>query len=587
MCCFLKDVFENLKKHKGFTLVELLAVIVIISILSFVIIPSISKYMERGKKDYNVKLEDSFLLAGKNYFADNSSKIPKYENGASRVTLGELESLGLVSGDFYDSDSAKCDLNMSYVKVANNGNNKYVYTPCLKCGDSFSEKEECNMLLTNNDSYSCKVTLPSGSDSKWYNSDSLNNVKATVNVKKNATSYVGDFKYFYGGLEVLLDTSNSFTLDRISLDAKENGHVLVDIDGENNRIDCTFDKIKLDDDPPKCTLNSFEANPICTDSGGSYCKEIDSNFCTTHGSIKTCIVYDNAGNSGTCSATKPDVPEEPTDPVKDVTSPTCTVSSDSSKWYNSNVKVTAKCTDDSGSCTVSSKTHTFTSSGSYEFKFSDAAGNEGSCTAKVKIDKTPPKCAVSKSPSSTWINSSSSDKSVMLYGTCSDTGGSGCKSSKVSSGPWTKQGMRNLSPGYVYDNAGNKTKCGTAKVYIDTTPPKCAGAVRNGTKDGNVQYKYTYTDNVSGVKSEKHGHCYTSSNAERPYKCSTESPYSRLTDASYRSFDSPSTKETRNYNYKYGTGTVLIYFKIKDVAGNEAYCKFHTDPYAYSYKHSW
>lgn len=583
MCCFVKNVFDNLKKHKGFTLVELLAVIVIISILSFAIIPSISKYMERGKDDYNVKLEDSFLLAGKNYFADNSSKIPKYENGASRVTLGELESLGLVSGDFYDSDGAKCDLDMSYVKVLKQDNNKYVYTPCLKCGDSFSDKDECNMLSTDNDSYSCRVSLSSNSD-KWYNSESLENVRATVNVTKNVASYVGDFKYFYSGSEVSLDNNKSFLLTEISWNANENGYVLVDIDGEERNILCSFDGINLDNDSPTCKLDSFDADPVCTDEGGSGCKKIDFSSCSINGSTKTCTVYDYAGNSGTCSATNPD---EPSEPVQDVTSPICTVNSDSSKWYNSNVKVTATCTDDSGSCTVSSKTHTFTSSGSYTFEFYDASNNKGTCTAKVKIDKTPPKCAVSKSPSSTWINSSSSDKSVMVYGTCSDIGGSGCKTSKVSSGPWTKQGMRNLSPGYVYDNAGNKTKCGTAKVYIDTTPPKCAGAVRNGTKDGNVQYKYTYTDNVSGVKSEKHGHCYTSSNAERPYKCSTESPYGRLTDASYRSFDSPSTKETRNYNYKYGTGTVLIYFKIKDVAGNEAYCKFHTDPYAYSYKHSW
>lgn len=571
--------FNNLKNHKAFTLVEILAAIVVISILSLVVIPSISKYMKAGKDDYNDKLENQFLISGKNYFIDHGSKIPRYVNGTSFVTLGELESLNLISGDFYDSNGEKCDLNMSYVKVKKTDKNKYVYTPCLKCGDSFSDKDECNIDLINNSSYTCKVQLSSDFN-KWYNTSNLSDVKATVYVHKNNTLVNNlDFSYYLGidNKKVSLTSDHSFFLKDVDWHNLQNGKVKFEVDGETKDIPCYVDVIQVDEIAPTCKLPSYNSDVVCTDDE-SGCDN-SSTKCDNNPYQKKCTVFDKVGNSSTCSVLNPDAPPDTTPPI-------CTVSSSSNKWYNSDVKVTATCKDDSGGCTISSKSYTFTSSGNHTFEFEDASGNKGSCTATVNIDKIAPKCSVSKSPSSTWINSYSSNKSVMVYGDCSDTGGSGCKESKISSGPYTSQGMRNLSPGYVYDNAGNKTECGTAKVYIDTTPPKCAGAARNGTKNGNVQYLYTYTDNVSGVAAEKHGHCYTNSGVVSAHKCSTKSPYSRLGSASYNSF-SPSTKVTRNYNFNYGHGTVLIYFKIKDVAGNEAYCNFYTSPYTYSYKHSW
>ena len=83
----------------------------------------------------------------------------------------------------------------------------------------------------------------------------------------------------------------------------------------------------------------------------------------------------------------------------------------------------------------------------------------------IKIDKTAPECK-SSGGSDSWTNDSRT-----LVGTCSDTGGSGCKESASWlinwQGSWT-----NLSPGFVYDNAGNKNYCPTDQtVKIDKTPP--------------------------------------------------------------------------------------------------------------------
>ena len=63
-------------RNKGFTMVEVLGVLVIIGILSLLVVPRIIEYMQGGKDDYNQKLASQLQLAGKAYFADNKEALP-------------------------------------------------------------------------------------------------------------------------------------------------------------------------------------------------------------------------------------------------------------------------------------------------------------------------------------------------------------------------------------------------------------------------------------------------------------------------------------------------------------------------------
>ena len=68
--------------NKGFTLVEVIGVVVIISILAVILVPSISSLMNKGKNDTYGMLEDSIRSAARNYVGDK-----RYELNADEGTV--------------------------------------------------------------------------------------------------------------------------------------------------------------------------------------------------------------------------------------------------------------------------------------------------------------------------------------------------------------------------------------------------------------------------------------------------------------------------------------------------------------------
>ena len=137
-----------LKKNKGFTLVEILAVIVIISILATAVIAAISIYVKQGKDAYNKDLEDQAVLVSKNYFSDNPGLLTN-----DYVTFKELAAKGYLSKDFIDAHDNSC-MEKSYVKVDPektgdlNPNNAKYYA-CIICdNDGYNNTEDnknCNL----------------------------------------------------------------------------------------------------------------------------------------------------------------------------------------------------------------------------------------------------------------------------------------------------------------------------------------------------------------------------------------------------------------------------------------------------------
>ena len=90
----------NLNK-KGFTLVEVLTVIVIISLLGLIITIPVTRILKKSKNDlYNVELA-SIKSAAKSWGADNINLLPKGDS-CKYITIRDLKKYGNLDSNIID-----------------------------------------------------------------------------------------------------------------------------------------------------------------------------------------------------------------------------------------------------------------------------------------------------------------------------------------------------------------------------------------------------------------------------------------------------------------------------------------------------
>ena len=76
------------RKNKGFTVVEILAVVVILGILTAVAIPSVVRYITRSRKQAYEIMEKSIYDGARNYVLDENKFLNKCDNGYSDIESG-------------------------------------------------------------------------------------------------------------------------------------------------------------------------------------------------------------------------------------------------------------------------------------------------------------------------------------------------------------------------------------------------------------------------------------------------------------------------------------------------------------------
>lgn len=127
-----------MKKQNGFTMVELLATIVLIGLLALIVIPSVSSVIDKVRNQYYKTLEDNVELAGRDYFSANRSARPTALGTTSVVALQKLTDDKYIE-DVVSSKGKSCS---GRVIAYRNNNNKTEYQACLICEDEYETNHE-------------------------------------------------------------------------------------------------------------------------------------------------------------------------------------------------------------------------------------------------------------------------------------------------------------------------------------------------------------------------------------------------------------------------------------------------------------
>ncbi len=121
-----------LKNNKGLTLIELLAVVVIMGILSSLAVTAISKLLSRSTENYYKDQEDNVALAAQSYTNDNRNLLPFKIGSTTTITLSVLIDDGYIK-TVKDKSGNTCSASNSYVTITKKSTENYTYKTHLKC----------------------------------------------------------------------------------------------------------------------------------------------------------------------------------------------------------------------------------------------------------------------------------------------------------------------------------------------------------------------------------------------------------------------------------------------------------------------
>lgn len=119
---------------KGFTMVELLAAITILGIVTLVAIKGVSGLIERAKNERFIQQEKTLSLAAESYIQANSRLKPKTIGESRLIEVKDLRKANYLKEDIVNEKGESCMEN-SVVRVYKLSKTEYTYYPALYCGE--------------------------------------------------------------------------------------------------------------------------------------------------------------------------------------------------------------------------------------------------------------------------------------------------------------------------------------------------------------------------------------------------------------------------------------------------------------------
>lgn len=117
---------------KGFTLIEVIATVAILAILSVVAGVSVNKIIQNSKEEHYHNAESNMEMAGQSYVQQNRNALPKEIGQKTTIRLSQLIDKNYIEKikDYSDNDCSTTD---SYVQIFKYSQNDYSYRAYLKC----------------------------------------------------------------------------------------------------------------------------------------------------------------------------------------------------------------------------------------------------------------------------------------------------------------------------------------------------------------------------------------------------------------------------------------------------------------------
>ncbi len=193
------------KNQKGFTLIEMLAVVILLAILMAIAVGSYYSYIKKSRDDSFKIAENTIQNDVKNAYADCLSNSKSefcinhsgYGEKNDKIYLKELIDAGYSEQikNPYDTNSF-CDTSASYVTViGNNTDNNASYLTCLVCGDKKSNSCENATIYVDTNGLTATITMEDeqgvvgyGINQSEENEPSYNAIDNLKKVVKNYTS---------------------------------------------------------------------------------------------------------------------------------------------------------------------------------------------------------------------------------------------------------------------------------------------------------------------------------------------------------------------------------------------------------------
>ena len=191
------------KNNKGFSLVELLAVIVILGLIAAIGIGATSYLVDRAKKDKTDSQKNTIIMSAQTYMQNNKNLVPKIIGESKIIKISDLRSANYLTEDIKNDKGESC-MEKSYVRVYKLSNTEYTYTSYLYCGNEEIPAEQ--------DVPTPQVVAKFSDSSGEAENDKLNNVSdAYLYVEMSAATEAEIQEYKNQGTDVAID-GYSFTI---------------------------------------------------------------------------------------------------------------------------------------------------------------------------------------------------------------------------------------------------------------------------------------------------------------------------------------------------------------------------------------